>query len=280
MSDITSEISVADYPLIVSIEGIEIIDKQMKNNVCKIYTNKGHGTGFICKFLYKNETIKVLITCNHVLGKEELNVGKTIKFSFNEEKKPKRIRIDKDRKIFTDHLLDTTIIQIKDEDKIDENYLELDENILKKDCIYESYVKQPIYILEIPDNKMYASFGIVDYINKDIIVHKCSTNAGASGSPILSLSNNKIIGVHRGGKEKKEANIGILLYKSLEEFKKLIKKKKINDIQINNNLKKQNEIKDFVMVYDNENFPKREIPRNNNFRNSNAINTNNSQRKN
>ena len=59
-----------------------------------------------------------------------------------------------------------------------------------------------------------------------MIVHECSTKIGASGSPILSLSNYKIIGVHRGGKEKKEANIGIVLYKSLEEFKKLIEKKK------------------------------------------------------
>lgn len=224
MDDIISEKSVVDYPLIVSIEGMDIIHEQMKNYVCKIYSNKGNGTGFICKYLNNNKFIKFLITCNHVLDQNDLKKGKTINCSFNDEKLPIKIKIDSSRNIFTSPILDTTIIQIKDEE-IYGNCLELDEIIMEKNFIKEMYYKKPIYVLENPDNKIYASFGILDSINKNAIIHKCSTKKGASGSPILSLYNNKVIGIHRGGLTEGDINKGILLNESLSEFIKLINNK-------------------------------------------------------
>ena len=176
-SDIISERSVTDYPLIVSTQGMQTILDQMKEYVCKIYNGQTNGTGFFCKFKYKNKLIKVLITCNHVLGENDLIEGKKIQFSFNNEEIPGEIIIDKSRKIFTDRILDTTIIQIKDEEKY-EKCLELDEIILNKTkFINAMYNKKPIYILENPDHKIYASYGIVYSINENEIIHKCSTKA-------------------------------------------------------------------------------------------------------
>ena len=55
MSDIISEKSIEDYPLMVSIERMENILQQMKNNVYKVYTKRGYGTGFLCKILYNKQ---------------------------------------------------------------------------------------------------------------------------------------------------------------------------------------------------------------------------------
>ena len=35
-------------------------------------------------------------------------------------------------------------------------------------------------------------------INKYNIIHTCSTDDGSSGSPILNLKNNKVVGIHKG----------------------------------------------------------------------------------
>ena len=305
-SDIISEKSVTDYPLIVSTQGMQTILDQMKEYVCKIYNGQTNGTGFFCKFKYKNKLIKVLITCNHVLGENDLIEGKKIQFSFNNEEIPGEIIIDKSRKIFTDRILDTTIIQIKDEEKY-EKCLELDKTILNKTkFINAMYNKKPIYILENPDHKIYASYGIVDSINENEIIHKCSTKAGASGSPILSLYNNKVIGMHKGGIRNEEANKGIILNESLNKFVKLLTERKINVI-IKKNIEKSilndSQIsKDTVFEYKNEpsdnarrkkennyyknngyaivkDFSKIEFEKNNNFRRMNTINNNNNQQK-
>ena len=67
-----------------------------------------------------------------------------------------------------------------------------------------------------------------------MINHCCFTNPGSSGSPILKISNNKIIGIHKGSCIKNDENAGYLLKNSINEY--------INDMIINemksNNKKK------------------------------------------
>ena len=51
------------------------------------------------------------------------------------------------------------------------------------------------------------------------IIHKCSTDSGSSGSPILNLKNNKIIGTHKGTPDfTKNFNYGTLLKYTLNDF--------------------------------------------------------------
>ena len=50
------------------------------------------------------------------------------------------------------------------------------------------------------------------------IIHLCSTEIGSSGSPILNLSNNKVIGIHSRSYEKYNFNIGFSLQYPIKEY--------------------------------------------------------------
>ena len=83
------------------------------------------------------------------------------------------------------------------------------------------------------------SLGTIKRINNDIIQHKCSTEFGSSGSPILNLSNYKVIGVHKLG-TKLNFNEGISIKYIIEEFNKfnhnILEKNKnnIKNSEVNN----------------------------------------------
>ena len=96
----------------------KIID-QMEKSVCNIIKENMTGTGFICiiPFPDKLHPLPVLITCYHVLRKEDLEIGKKIKLILNENEKI--IEINKSRKIYT-----------SDEDNFDISIIELIQIIL------------------------------------------------------------------------------------------------------------------------------------------------------
>ena len=87
----------------------------MESQICKIDCNDSeYGTGFFCFIPYEwNSCIKILITNNHVLNKNDISFGKKIKFSLNNEKIHYEIELDKSRKIYTNEDYDITIIEIK-----------------------------------------------------------------------------------------------------------------------------------------------------------------------
>ena len=72
----------------LSYEILKIIFQKMETQICKIECKDGHGTGFFCNIPYDwNINLKVLITNNHVLNQDDIEKGKRIKFSINNEKK-------------------------------------------------------------------------------------------------------------------------------------------------------------------------------------------------
>ena len=81
-------------------------------------------------------------------------------------------------------------------------------------------------------NEPYADFGILKYINKSTFNHCCNTLPGSSGSPILNLVNNKVIGIHTGGIYNHNYNIGSFLNNAINDF-----------IKKYNNIIEENEIK-------------------------------------
>ena len=114
----------------VTFEGTQTILNQMNKCVCKIY-NKGEGTGFFTKIPFNNILLPVLITNNHVLDQNAIKNDNTIKLSLNYDKKIKRIKIDDDRKTYTNEELDITIIEIKEnKDNINNEYIDLDDDII------------------------------------------------------------------------------------------------------------------------------------------------------
>jgi V8-like Glu-specific endopeptidase len=215
-----------NYPEIVSLEVTEKIINQMKENICKIYLKDGSkGTGFFCKIPYtNNKELKVLITNNHVINLEM----EKIKISINNDSVIKEIELN-NRIKYTNKEYDITIIEIREKDNI-EKYLEIDENIMEKDNII--YKKNSIYILQYPGGKrLGVSYGILKGIYEDKeynFNHLCSTEEGSSGSPIINLINNKVIGIQKESDNKNNYNMGLFINYAIDDF--------INNININNNI--------------------------------------------
>ena len=223
-----------NYPNIISYECSKKIIEQMERNICKINIGEEQGTGFFCKipFPNKNQMLPVFITNNHVINKDILNKDK-IELDIKKEKAIKEIKLN-NRMKYTNEEYDITIIEIKEEDNIN-NYLELDDIILN-DIINnknknESYKNETIYIIQYPENKLSVSYGILDNIYEDKkynFKHKCNTKGGSSGSPILNINNNKIIGIHKEGT--KQYNKGTFLNYPIKEFIKLNTNNNNNEI--------------------------------------------------
>jgi len=112
-----------------------------------------------------------------------------------------------------------------------------------------SYEGKSIYIIQYPkgqngEEEACVSFGTLNKINEYNIIHKCSTDSGSSGSPILNLKNNKIIGIHKDTPDfTKNFNYGTLLKYTLNDFinqnktkNNIIGEKDINKNNINENI--------------------------------------------
>ena len=249
-----------DYPDIITYERLRTILEQMENCICRIKTENEAGTGFFCKIPFPNlkNQLSVLITNNHIINEELLSKPNAkISFSTKNCKNSKEISFHgRKRMTFSEDKYDTTIIEIRDEDNI-KNFMELDDAIINdifkdENNNINEFENQSIYIIQYPNEILSVSFGRInelDCCKSYEIVHRCNTEKGASGSPILKL-NNKIIGVHKSGKSKKELyNCGAFLVEPIKEFiekynndKKLNLKNKKN-LTPNKNIKSKKENK-------------------------------------
>ena len=226
VSKISEESVLSGYAPPINIECIEKMLNQMKKCICKIRIRNKRGTGFFCKIENNNKKIPVLITNNHIINRELIISTSILPVTLNDDKEDKTIKINEKRKIYTSEKYDTTIIEIKEEDEI-KDFLELDDDIFKD---YKNLTNENIYIIQYPigengRQKASVSIGIIkdklndgeDLENKYFISHLCGTVGGSSGSPILKLSNNKIIGIHRGGYDGK-SNIGNYLSYPIKQY--------------------------------------------------------------
>ena len=222
--NIIKESLIESQPIPVDLKGTEIILSQMENCICKIYQNDKKGTGFFCKipFLDKNNSLYVLITNNHILNENDIENNKGIKIILNnkEQKIIKEIKLDKSRRRYTnindEEGIDITIIEIKPNIDNIYNFLEIDDETLDLECKRKS-----VYILHYPKEKKLVSYGLInDIIADKKINHYCNTEEGSSGSPILSLNNYKVLGVHYGGlyKPNIKINNGTSIKYAVNEF--------------------------------------------------------------
>ena len=230
------------YPTFVTIEKTKKILEQMENGICKIKNMKGKWAGFFCNIPVENGKISVLMTNYHLIN-EEILKKKNIYVTKNDDQGKINIMIDDNRKKYTNEKYDTTIIEIKPEkDKIN-YFLELDEEIF-----HENLSKESIYILQYPKNldeqKAAVSYGILNKIYNYDLIHYCCTELGSSGSPILKLSNNKVIGIHKEGSNF-DYNKGTFLKEPITEYINNYKNNNKFDNELNNKngRKKNNEIK-------------------------------------
>jgi len=216
-----NEKSITNYPKPISIDETKIILNQMKTCVCRVCRKDGvKGTGFFCKIpLSQNKYFPAFITNNHIIDEKYLRKEDSITLQINNGQNNYIESLSlKNKFIYTERNYDITIIEINENIDGIYEYLELDENILN-DTI--NYIGNSIYILHYPNqNKVYVSYGILKNIIIDenySFTHYCSTDYGSSGSPIINLENNKVIGIHKQ-KSSKDYNIGSFLYYSIKEF--------------------------------------------------------------
>ena len=201
-----------NYPKQISLNATEKIIRQMKNSVCKLYLNdKSEATGFFCKIRYNNKFLYTLMTNYH--EKETLEKEKILLILINNEKK--KIELEK-REIYINKDCDITIIEVKNEDGIN-NYLEIDNDIINNISNVD-YKKESIYTIQYKRQKEEpsVSYGIIYEINNNIFDLLCSTEEGSSGSPILNINNNKLIGIHKNYIKNKKS--GAFLNYPIQEY--------------------------------------------------------------
>ena len=248
MADNIEETLIEEQPTPVDLEGTKVILSQMENCICKIVKDNGaKGTGFFCTIPFpdENNLLNALITNNHVLNENDIENDKIIKFIvYNKEKnieEEKEIRIDNSRKKLTikkdKEGIDITIVEIKSNKDNINNFLKIDDKILELKCKRKS-----IYILHYPKDNILVSYGLMkDISDGKKIRHYCNTEKGSSGSPILSLNNFKVIGVHFGGCENNiKINFGTFIKYAINEF---------NNKYKNENDNKQKTANEITMKY-------------------------------
>ena len=218
----------------IAISGIEKILYQMKNCVCKVKVKGLSGTGFFCIIPTGNKKMICLITSYQLLNEKYFNINNKINILFNDNKEAKEIYLDKKREKYFNPKFDITIIEIIKSDGIN-HYLELDDNLFKNE-INIFYDEKSIYSIQYPQgNNISVSYGILNNINNNYIInHTCNIIKGAYCSPIMNLSNNKVIGINN----EFSFDSGILLNYPLNDFINKIKLKQKPNLNIdilNNN---------------------------------------------
>ena len=239
MENYTTEIYDENYPIIISIEKTKKILEQMENSICKIYKNNGNkGTGFFCIIKYENKNIKVMVTNNHLIDDEYIKENDRLETTIDDDKR-KIIIYLKNKIIYTNKEYDITIIEIKNE-KIN-YFMNLDERYINNsNIIYEN----SIYLIQYPSGKKAGvSYGVINNINDFNIEYSCNTKSGSSGSPIINIKNNEIIGIHKGGIKNRHKNIGTLLKNPINDFIETKLKKSMK-----NSTEKKNEIEIIMKV--------------------------------
>ena len=199
----------------VGIEGTKEILSQLMNCICKIKIKGKIGTGFFCKIPFRKETIEVLMTNFHILNEKDLKEIKVLNLTLNEDKESFNIDLKIKRETYFNEDYDITLIELKEKDKI-KYYLKLDDNLFQ-DNIERIYKDNSVYILHyLNEKEAKVSYGLLNNIDKSNIIHNCSIDNISSGSPILNLKRNKVIGIHN--KVSNNYNIGTLLKLPLNDF--------------------------------------------------------------
>ena len=187
--------------------------KEMGKCICKINGNK-IGTGFFCRINYLDYSIPVLITNNHVIDENFMELKNQLKVYINDESYI--IGINKKNIIYSSERNKYDIIIIKLREGEIKNFLQIDQNIFKFNS-ENLYLDEQIFILHFPnigEAKVSYACGI-EKINDYDIKHKCNTEVGSSGGPIFSAITKRIIGIHKGAISNRERktvyNIGTFL---------------------------------------------------------------------
>ena len=218
MEDRINEVEINDR----TIKDVDISLTKVIKSVCKIINENKAGTGFLIKLYKEEKELNCLMTNEHVITKEMIELNKIIDIKYNCEEKWIKIKLDEnERYIIYNKEMDVAIIEIKKDEIKDKYFLKpnINNNI--------EYKNKEIYIDQYPEgNKLSYSEGKIININNNELIYDASTKSGSSGSPILLKNTTEVIGMHKQGNIRKTENYGTLIYSIIRLLKY---KKKIYD---------------------------------------------------
>ena len=198
------------------------LKKKLEKKIIKIKVfnhTKGSviGKGFFCKLSHPKLSNLFIITSNRTLNND--NMKNDIEITTLDNNKSYIIKKDDSRKTFTNPLWNVTLIEILKKDKININsYFEIDDKLYGDISNQYSYINNLICLFQYPyeDNKLDLYKGIINTINENNFVYSLN-GVPLSGSPIIHLSNKKILGIHKSNAGK---GCGIFFNEIIEKFLK------------------------------------------------------------
>ena len=189
---------------------------QMENYLYRINEKDGkYNIGYFIQLKDKNYKSYLALVTNSNILKDIYN--NSLKIAIDNE--PKSIELGDIR--YEDKKYEKVVIEIKNNNDI-KYFFEIDENIYKnqKD-IKMIYNKESIYIIQY-DNKdnISVSYGIINDIYGKEIKYSANTNKYIKDNIILTLNNNKIIGM--SDDKSKKYNSGAFINDLIDQFISII----------------------------------------------------------
>ena len=211
----------------------EIVDNVSKS-ICTFKSkNTGMGIGFFGKIPFKtdNSVLYFLIISNVFIKEEDTTSGNEIQIFVNNVKNI--LKIDNSRKIYRENIKDgITVLEIKPSDNIDlKSFLDLDYNIIQGTS-KNIYINKLVYLIKYPYEKKPEIFkrAVRNINSENYVIEKYDSNNEeiSIGTPIISLDNFKIIGIHKGFDNKNNVNVGLFIEKPIRIYSKKYNKRSRN----------------------------------------------------
>ena len=202
----------------VSLKSLNNVSKSICKIICQNGDKEWTGTGFFMNLKTKNKVLlNCLLTNFHVINYHvyntiiKLEIVDKIKIPFNIKAK----RIIK----YFDKPIDITMIEIINEDGFQKyvDYLSYDLNYIN--IGYDYYLNKEVFILQHPyGEEMYSAIGKITKINDFEFEHDAGTCLGSSGSAIILIENNHVIGIHKAIRKRSGNKLGTFIGKLFDEI--------------------------------------------------------------
>ena len=180
-------------------EGISFVSKSIVNINYKDKMNKG----FLIKLFRDDKEFFCLITGGEkIISKDMIEQKEDIKFFYDNESKIKKISLNSEKRLiknFKDIGIDSTVIEILPEDKIENDFF-LSPYINN----FNELKDEDIFIIQFPKGIMTYSTGKIKNINKNDFIHTIKIENEFEGNPIFLKGSNKVIGIQKNSEN--EAN--------------------------------------------------------------------------
>ena len=239
--------------------------------VCKInFYNKvtntlDSATGF---FMDIYPSFKCLLTNYHTINEKMIDDNLCIEIS-NPKGIKEKLKLNKHERYikFFDKPIDITIIQIKTTDKVNKLFESLQPDLNYQNG-FMTYKGEEIFIMEYPKGRKLevgpGKISEADGFIEQMFYHDIFTEEGSSGSPVISISNLKVIGIHTGSFEEENENRGTFIGCIFSEINKDIELGRIKNFKITipdssndiNNIKKENNYISAEIEIDSKNINK------------------------